>query len=158
MKQIALTQGKFALVDDEDYEYLNQFKWYAHKKKNTYYAKRELWINKKNVVLPMHKAILNPEIGQVCDHIDGDGLNNQRSNLRLCIKAENCRNQRIRTGTSSKFKGVSFQPSRNKWTAYITIDYKRISLGRFLSEEDAAKAYDAKAKVLHGEFANVNFK
>jgi hypothetical protein len=154
MKQIPLTRGMFALVDDEDFEYLNQFKWYAHKDSATYYAMRKK--NRKDV--RMHRVILGITEPKVFgDHIDHNGLNNQRSNLRIATPAQNQRNKASRKGSSSKYLGVANYPKKNKpWGATISSNNKHYHLGHFAKEEDAARAYNEAAIKYHGEFANLN--
>lgn len=158
MKTIELTQGKVTLVDDEDYDFLMQWKWHAMIKKEDYrYAARRK--NKK--VLIMHRVIMNAtDIKIAVDHKDHDGLNNQKSNLRLCINAQNICNRRTSIHkSSSKYLGVYLSNwAVKKWKAQITKNNQKFFLGHFDSEEDAACAYDAAAKRLHGEFANLNFK
>jgi len=159
MKEIKLSQfgknrGKYvALVDDEDFEALNQFNWYAQKHGDTPYAGRKIIIDGKKVMQYMHGAILS---GKGVDHIDGNGCNNTRSNLRFCTQSENAMNMRKQENTSSIYKGVSFSKQRVKWEAYIMINRKRIRLGYFDTEVEAAKAYNAKAIELFCEFANLN--
>lgn len=163
MKQIPLSQGLFALVDDEDFEYLNQFKWSARKSKNTYYALRNSCgrNNKKRFIIFMHRIVLGLNDLQIKgDHVDGNGLNNQRYNLRPSTNAENARNAKPNKNKSSKYKGVSLKKDHydKKWSARITFDRKQINIGYFKDEIEAAKAYDKKAKKLFGEFAYLNFK
>lgn len=161
MKEIKLSQrekcknkGKYvALVDDGDYEYLNQFRWSVGKSGKILYAIRATRVDGKIIMQFMHGAIMN---AKGVDHIDGNGLNNQRSNLRLCTQSENGMNMRNRENTSSIYKGVYFSKSAQKWCAAIKINRKGISLGLFVSELDAAKAYNAKAIELFGEFARLN--
>jgi hypothetical protein len=159
MKMIPLTQGKFALVDDEDFEYLNQFKWCADKIGIKWYCGRNIVIGTNKKFIRMHRIILGLEIGdgKHTDHIDGNGLNNQRSNLRICTNAENRYNQKKKQG-SSIYKCVSWNKKTMKWISKITFKGKQIYLGSFNIEEDAAKAYDKKAMELFGEFARTNFK
>jgi hypothetical protein len=158
MKTIPLTQGKFALVDDEDYDYLMQWKWCAHKNPSKYhdrfYAVRSTW-GKKRKFIQMHSFIMKPPLGMVIDHIDHDGLNNQKSNMRICTAAQN--NMNLIPRGRSKYLGVCYN-IQNKPKASIWKNNKTIYLGMFETEEDAARAYDIKAKELHGEFANLNFK
>jgi len=159
MKKIKLTRGQFALVDDEDYEELNQFKWYALKKRYTFYARRSIYIDSKTITsCYMHRQILGLVDRNIqCDHKDTNGLNNQKSNLRECSNTENQKNQRPRVGYSSKYKGVSFVKKRNKWVSGLVVDKKHIFLGSFINEIEAAKAYDEASILHHGEFAYTNF-
>lgn len=106
----------------------------------------------------MHKSVLGISGRIIVDHRDGDGLNNQQHNLRKASKAQNGQNSQKRVcPTSSKFKGVTWDKARGKWQAKICAGYNRVALGRFELEEDAARAYDAAAEKMHGEFAKVNF-
>lgn len=152
MKEIKLSQGKVALVDDEDYEYLNQWEWHAAKNGNTYYAGRYFKINGKQTLIKMHRLIANTPDGLIVDHIDHNGLNNQKSNLRNCTPQENCFNS-IAWGIS-KYKGV--RKSGNKFRSSIYVNNKEIYLGVFDREEDAAIAYNEAVKKYRGEFANIN--
>jgi hypothetical protein len=161
MKKIPLTQDKFALVDDEDYKWLNQRKWYAiHIRKDYWYAARSNYIDdwKKPNTIRMHREILGLKKGndKKTDHKDGNGLNNQRYNLRCCTVTQNGQNRKIQKHSSS-FKGVNWNKRNKKWQTSIRYNKKFIWLGRFNSEIKAAKAYDAKAKELFGEFAYTNF-
>ena len=111
MKEIELTHGKITQVDDEDFEWLNQWKWRSHKGRYTFYARRD----EKKITILMHRVILNV-IGNIhIDHGDGNGCNNQRDNIRVCTQSQNQWNQRIRAGGSSIFKGVSWDVIKNKW-------------------------------------------
>ncbi|MCK9282549.1 MAG: HNH endonuclease [Melioribacteraceae bacterium] len=161
MKKIKLTQGKFALVDDEDFEYLNQFKWCAHKAFDNYYAIRHVTIDNRQRELQMHRVIMKTPKGKVTDHIDHNGLNNQKSNLRICTARENCCNSKPILGGSSKYKGVSFDTCRAKrnwasWKVSIRNGITQISVGYFKTEKEAALVYNEKAKELFGEFAYLN--
>jgi hypothetical protein len=161
MKQIPLTKGQFALVDDEDFECLNQFKWHAIKCPTTYYACRKDYNKetKKEKSLLMHRFILGlTDLKIQGDHIDHNGLNNQRYNLRPSTGAQNARNKKAIKGTSSDYKGVYWCKAMNKWKATIKINQKSIHLGYFDDEIECAKAYDKKAIELFGEFAWLNFK
>jgi len=162
MKKIALTQGKTALVDDADYEWLNQWKWIANRMKThhiLYYAVRGIAIAKgKQGHQEMHRLILRLQPGdkRECDHRDGDGLNNQRSNLRICTKTQNQQNQRKQKSGSSKYKGVSWRQDYCKWRSRIQLNGKLIHLGYFLSEKAAGTAYNQAASKHFGEFARLN--
>lgn len=152
MKEIPLTKGKVALVDDEDFEWLNQWKWYCH---SNNYACRRVTKNGKSWISYMHKEILDSP-GNT-DHINGNGLDNRRSNLRSCTQQQNMRNQRPVRKRASKFKGVynTGKGKRKPWRAAIgDCGYKHI--GYFWTQEEAAVAYNKEATRRFGEFANLN--
>lgn len=154
MKLIELTQNLFAKVDDEDFEYLNQWKWYAKKDGHKIYAARNLYENKKCKIILMHCVLLN---NKGIDHIDGDGLNNQKNNIRLATKTQNRANtNKIRKHTSSIYKGVYRKKTNKKWQAEICANKIKIYLGSFDNELEAAKAYNNKAVELFGSFAKIN--
>jgi len=161
MKEIQLSQGRVckntgkyvALVDDEDFDSLNSFLWYTQKHGNTFYAGRKITINGKLTAQYMHGVILN---GKGIDHIDHNGLNNQKANLRLCTQRENQMNRSKSINKSSVYKGVYFYKRTGKWKAQIAINGKNIHLGYFASEVEAAKAYNDKAIAFFCEFANLN--
>lgn len=153
MKTINLTQGQVALVDDEDYEYLAQFKWNAHKSGVTYYAERHAPVDGKQYYVKMHREIMNTPKGMEVDHIDHNGLNCQKSNMRNCTHKQNMTNQRPRG--KSKYRGVSWSERMGKWHGYIS--NPPTHLGYFDSEEETARRYDKFAKIRFGEFANLNF-
>lgn len=157
MKRIPLTQGKYALVDDEDYEALMEFKWHFS---HGYAARREHYKVSKGVYkgkkIYMHRAICSPPEGMTVDHINGDGLINTRGNLRVCTQSENCMNQTPQTDTISKYKGVSFLKRTGKWCAYIVSNKKQIHLGYFSSEKEAAEVYNKAALNYFGEFSKLN--
>ena len=157
MKRIPLTQGKVALVDDDFYEYLNQFKWCVKKNRDTFYAIRHVMKKGNTKRIWMHREILNSPEGMLTDHRDGDGLNNQRSNLRVCSHVQNNRNRRMRLDNSSGYKGVQWRKDREKWRAIIKVGQKLKHIGNFTSKIEAAKAYDKAAKKYFGKFAKLNF-
>lgn len=150
---IPLTQGKFAIVDAEDYEWLNQYKWYAAKYGTTFYACR----SKGRTTINMHRQIMCAPKGLICDHKNHNGLDNRKNNLRLCTNAQNQYNRRPRTGCSSRYKGVDWQRAFNKWRAAIRLNQTYLHLGLFHNEMEAALTYDRKAAELFGEFAWLNF-
>jgi len=158
-KKIPLTQDKCATLDDADFTRLSNFKWCAYKGGNAYYAvrssKRQ---NGKRKQIYMHREILGLKASdsRQTDHINGNGLDNRRSNLRICTHAQNQHNRHSIRG-KSKFKGCSWNKSAKKWQAHISFEGRLIFLGYFDSEIEAAEAYDAKAKELFSEFAYVNF-
>lgn len=144
--------GKFAIVDDEDYEFLMQWKWTAQKTSIGFYAVR--WAKPKNII--MHRLINGTPDGLVTDHIDGDGLNNQRNNLRSVTQLQNTWNRRGKRGGTSKFKGVWFDAGNQnlkKWRAAIRINGRLKYLGRFHTEEEAGAAYAFASHAYFGEFA-----
>lgn len=154
-REIQLTRGLVAIVDDSDYELLSRFHWNAYPDRNTFYAKRAVRVDGGGQrTLRMHAAVTGWDR---TDHIDGDGLNNQRGNLRRSTGQQNRRNSRSSAGSSSQYKGVSWHPT-GKWQANIGTSPKVVKyLGRFASEVDAARAYDKAALALFGEFARPNF-
>ena len=150
---IPLTQDKIALVDPADYPALVRYKWCAARNGRVFYAITR--INKQNIF--MHRMIINPPNEMVIDHIDHNGLNNRRSNLRICTKEQNTRNRKPNTSRNGKYKGVHFDKTRNKFKATIKCQEKSLSIGYYKKETEAAKAYDKKAKKLFKEFAYLNF-
>lgn len=151
MKKIKLTQDKYTIVDDADFEWLNQWKWCYHK---IGYVFKKLW--KRNRALYMHRLIMNTPKGMETDHINGDKLDNRRSNLRVCTRSQNEANKGLRIDNTSGYKGVYWNRKNKKWVANIGFNYKNIYLGEFNDRFHAMKAYNAKAKELFGEFARLN--
>ena len=142
-KKIKLTQGKFALVDDSDYKWLNQFKWQARKNRRNWYAHRNTpKINGKKTKVNMHREILGlePFDGKEVDHINRNGLDNRRSNLRIANQTINQRNQRKHTNNTSGFTGVHWYKRLNKWRANIHVNHKTINLGVYSNLLDAVRA------------------
>lgn len=159
MKSIPLTKNQFAIVDDQDYEYLIQWKWYATMGNAGYYAKRASRKSGKQFDVLMARVILGVTDSKIfVDHKNQNTLDNRRENLRICSNAQNTCNRRSAKGSTSKYLGVSFFKKLRKWKAQTQKHGKRIYLGLFDKEEDAAKAYDTAAKQYHGEYANLNFK
>ena len=159
MKTIQLTNGMFTLVDDEDYERLVAMgKWYFSTDLYAINGKSYRKENNKSatVFVRMHRIILNAKPGEFVDHVNGDKLDNRKSNLRICTIAENTRNAGARKNNKSGFKGVHFDKSRGKFTAQITFQSKDIHLGRFLCPKEAARVYNDAALKYHGEFAKLN--
>lgn len=161
MKRIKLTQGKYAMVDDSDFRWLNQWRWYAalDKKNRTFYAQRHCWNKqtKKDEIVRMHRLILDAPKGKMVDHISGDCLDNRRENIRVVSHQENSLNRRIQKDNTSGFKGVHWNKQSGKWTACIQKGRVSFFLGYFVEREEAARAYDEAASKLHGEFARLNF-
>jgi hypothetical protein len=160
MKLIPLSQGLFAKVDDEDYDWIMQWKWYANKAKHTIYATRHESIKgrkgAKRGLIKMHRFILNNPTCENIDHADHDGLNNQKSNLRIANDRQNNANRKSQKGSSSKYLGVIHIKERGVWHARIRNNHKAILLGDYKQEDEAAEAYNIAAKKIHGEFANLN--
>lgn len=153
VKEIPLTQGKVALVDDEDYERVIKYKWYACKNSNTYYVKHT--INHHSKFL-LHRFILGVKSNEQVDHINNNGLDCRRCNLRITTQSQNLMNAKKRPNTSSKYKGVNWCKQTHKWSAKIQVNGKRKHLGRFSNEDDAGKAYNEAAKKHYGEYARLN--
>jgi hypothetical protein len=151
MKKIKLTQGKYALVDDKDFEYLNSFKWRAAKDRYTYYAVR----SSKRKTMSMHRAIMEITSKLQTDHINGNGLDNRRKNLRVCTHQENVINSRKQKNNTSGYKGVGWEKRRKKWIARITKSGKNKYLGQFDTAKQAYAAYCEAAKELHKDFARL---
>lgn len=158
MKEIKLSQGKVALIDDEDFDSISKYKWYAHKRRGIYYAGRNgNTINGKRHQIQMHRSIINVTDKKIIvDHKDHNGLNNMRINLRRCTQAQNTANKSSHKNTSSKYLGVSFIKKTNKWRAMIMKTGTNMVLGSFVTEEAAASAYNYAAIKYHGSFANLN--
>ncbi len=154
MKQIRLTQGMVALVDDEDFEWLSRRKWFAHKIRNAWYAAS----HGSDGRFYMHRVIMNAPTNKLVDHVDGDGLNNQKNNLRFASNAENLWNQDKHKNNTSGYKGVHFDKKSQIWIAQIRSAVGQRNIGQFSTPQEAAHAYDEAAKELHGQFAHLNFK
>jgi hypothetical protein len=157
-KQILLTRGLVALVDEEDYDYLMQWKWYASPDGR---ATRKIALGKVGKVgkfqrVFMHRLINKTPEGMHTDHINGDPLDNRKLNLRNCNPQQNARNRKSYIGSKSRFKGVSWHKRQKAWVAYICVNYKTSHLGTFKTEEDAAIAYNFAALDHFGEFAKLN--
>ena len=158
-RKIPLTQGRFAIVDPQDYPRLSRYKWRLcrTKGKNVFYAERSVCLpgGKYSRIL-MHRQLIKAPEGYVIDHINGNGLDNRRANLRLATVAQNAWNSKKRNPRSG-YKGVWFAADKGLWRAAIVCHGKRLHLGYFSSKIDAAKAYDAAAIKYYGEFAKPNF-
>ncbi len=150
MKKIKLTKNKYTIVDDEDYEYLNQFNWYLH---IAGYAVR----SSKNKKILMHREIMlltDPKI--LTDHKNRNKLDNRKNNLRVCNKKDNAGNSKKIKNTSSIYKGVHWSNKEQRWVAIIHKNNKPKFLGQFKLEKDAARVYNKAAKEYFKEFANLN--
>ncbi len=165
MREIYLTKGKVALVDDKDYDWLNQWKWCANLVHGIWYAKRAIYTgpkgDKKQTMLKMHRVILDVTNRDIfVDHRDHNGLNNQRYNIRKGTQTDNARNKRSAKNATSKYVGVYMNGNPRviykKWVAKLYTKGVYHYLGNFANEEDAARAYNQAAMKYYGEFANLN--
>lgn len=154
MKTIQLTKGYSVLVDDEDYEKLIKYKWYAHICNGLIYAATRSIKDLKFVY--MHRYIMNCTKGFVVDHITGNTLDNQKNNLRSCTQKQNIRNRVGNKNTSSKYIGVSWNKTHKKWSTETRKDKIKIFIGYFDNENDAAEAYNKKCLELYGEYFKPN--
>jgi len=160
MKEIPLTQGKFALIDDDMFDRVSYFKWHVVKKLRTtgivYYALTNIYVNGKYTCLLMHRLIMGiPDPLQV-DHRNSNGLNNQKHNLRICTGQQNSQNSRKTTNSTSIYKGVSYVTKKNKWRSRIMVNGNPIHLGYYGTEIQAAIAYNNSAIKYFGDFALLN--
>jgi len=158
------------LFDEEDRELVESYTWYVHPKGNTYYARTSTphpdsgWYTypngkrrRRRLQPKLHRLLMDPPKGMMIDHINHNGLDNRRENLRICTRAENGRNRGKQKNNTSGYKGVYWAKSNKRWRAQIKKDNKLIHIGMFDILEEAARAYDAKAKELFGEYAQLNF-
>lgn len=159
MRQVPLTKGKFAVVDDADYELVSRYKWTANQAGRRWYARTYApGIDGRQRYTFMHRLILGFPMGAVSDHINGNSLDNRRSNLRVCSYAENSRAFRQpKAHKTSAFRGVSWEEKRQRWYVQIKVNYQKIHVGRFDDEREAALAYDAAARKHFKIFAQPNF-
>lgn len=155
-----MAQPQYAKVDPADYKRLRGYEWLAKKGGKSFYARRRVASGekRKNRLTYMHQDVIQVPEGMVIDHINHDGMDNRSANLRAATYSQNMYHRRKRSGaTHSKYKGIHLDKTRRKWHASITFAKKKIHLGYFRSEIDAARAYDRAARKYHGEFASLNF-
>ena len=159
-RELPLSQGLVTLIDAEDYEKVGCFKWSARREvfRNgiKWYARRNVKINGKRTTVLLHRVILgvSPEVD--VDHWNNDGLDNRRSNIRVCTCGQNNANATKRVGTTSRFKGVCWDSKAKQWVAQIRVNHKKVRIGYFTNEEQAALAYNDRAHGLWGAFARLN--
>ncbi len=155
MREVILTSGEISLVDDSDFNFVNQFRWRALRTPRTTYARAT--INGKVVL--MHRILMQTPVGMHTDHLNSNGLDNRRENLRVCTQTENKRNARPAQGKSSPYKGVSLIKGTKtpKYSCKIYVDGKLRHLGTYSSPVHAALRYDHEARENYGEFAYLNF-
>jgi hypothetical protein len=157
MKRIPLTTrwGEVwghTVVDDRDYDFLMQWKWHPRVYRKTVYAGRSIWNGGDQKKFFVHREIILPASDMVVDHIDGDGLNNQRANLRVCTHSQNRLNTGKRANNTSGLKGAYWSKAKRKWESYSNLNGVRRFLGRFDTAQEAHDAYVRASSVLHGEF------
>lgn len=155
-RQIPLTQNQVAIVDDDDYEWLSQWNWHAKNENGHWYAMRADYSGPRQRTVRMHRAIMEAPRNKWVDHVNGDGLDNRRENLRICLPRQNCYNRSNTKRSASRFKGVTPGWKPGLWRAQIVHDGELIYLGLFQSQRAAASAYDAAAKEHFGRFAKLN--
>jgi hypothetical protein len=160
MKKVDISTKKypniFALVDDNEYERINKNHWYVMSSKKNLYAVRTKGKRGKTKTILMHRELLGYEGTLLIDHRDHNTLNNKKDNLRICTTSQNTMNMIRTKKESSIYKGVFYDKERNKWQTNIMRNYKKIFIGRYGKEKDAAKAYNKAAIKYHGEFACLN--
>lgn len=156
MKLIELTRGEYAKVDDCDYRFLMNFNWQVHEMRGVYYTKTSVVVQRspKKMFWPsMHRMLTDFPVGMVVDHVNGNSLDNRRSNLRICTQAENTRNNKLGKNNTSGIKGI--YRVVNKWKTLIGVDGKSVHGGTFECPLLAANKYRELARKYHGEFANL---
>lgn len=150
---LALTQGKESIIDLSDLQRVLRHRWCAARTGALYVQGRV-----EGKMLPLHRFIMRPAASVEIDHKNGDGLDNRKSNLRVCPGTENRFNLKRYSNNTSGFKGVSWNRRCGKWISYISSGGRRRHLGLFRSKHKAARVYDAEARILFGEFARLNFQ
>jgi hypothetical protein len=155
MRKIRLNNGRFAIVDDKDFDSVNRFAWFVVAHGRRCYARaKDLTRRRSNGERPiiyMHRLILGYPVGDI-DHKNGDGLDNQRSNLRVCTRSQNMQNQTTRATSKSGFRGVTWNKTARKWVATIGLKGRIVYLGCFESKEEASLIYENAAQEHFGEF------
>jgi len=157
VKKIKLTQGKYALVDDKDFKTMNEVKWYlySNKKHDCMYAMREVSLKGKKTNIWMHRLILGAPRNKSVDHINGNGLDNRRKNLRLATHSQNMKNRKINKNNTSGYKGVCWNVAAKAWVVYIGVNGEKKYEGMFDSKLKAHQAYVTACQKYHGTYARV---
>ena len=153
MKLIQLTQGQFVMVDDDMFEDLNRYKWFANWHYNSFRAVRRVRINGKKTMILMYRVIMNAQKGDVIDHINGNSLDEQKSNLRFCTSSQNNMNRKTNSNNSTGYKGIT--PNGKGFRAQIYLGGKKICLGTRSTPEEAHQLYIEASKKYHGDFGRV---
>lgn len=152
--KILLTQDLYSIIDLDDFEKVKLYKWFAHKNKNSVYVETNMIKNGKYTTVKLHRFLMNCPFDKIIDHIDGNGLNNCKSNLRICNHSQNNMNKRIPITNTSGFKGVSYYKKTNNWTSQLMIKKKTLYFGRFIEPEEAYLVYLLACIFYFGEFTN----
>ena len=152
MKYIKLTKNKQAIIDNEDYKRVSRYKWTYH---DMGYAYRQTWKDGHYTAILLHRFVMKVDSKQHIDHINHDGLDNRKSNLRIATQGQNLQNTSIRSDNTTGYKGVWFNKARNIFQAYIQLNHKHRYLGRANTAQEAYELYKEGAKELFGEFANI---
>ena len=157
-RKIYLGESEWAILDQQDYYTFGNFKWSLGGNGKKFYAVRGVKDEIGEIkIVRLHRQIIEAPDGLLVDHRNGNGLDNRRTNLRIATQSQNMQNRQKRKNSTSRFIGVWFVKNKNRWESRITYQGKRIWLGRFDNEIEAAKTYDAAARKYHGEFARLNF-
>lgn len=162
MRKILLTHGEYAIVDNEDYDRLMEsgFKWRLESRSEgqRYAARHRGTLHPLgDATIRTHREVMRAREGDHVDHLNGDGLDNRKKNLRVCTHSDNMRNRKVLgKNNTSGFKGVSWNRGMKKWSAQIQFERKNVRLGFFVDSKEAARAYNRAAKQYHGEFAKLN--
>lgn len=154
--QVKLTQGAVALIDADDWERLQGYTWFNWRRPNTNYVRTSIRNGDTQKTLLMHRLILDAPDNLEVDHVDGNGLNNRKSNIRLATRMQNCANITVSREGTSQFKGVSWDTLSGKWKAQISANKKKKHIGLYADELHAARAYNRAAEQAFGEFACLN--
>lgn len=155
--EIPLTQGKVAIIDAVDWDLVKDFKWHTQKNHLCSYAIANIKRNGKRTTIGMHQILMGTYSKMHVDHINNDGLDNRRNNLRVCTVSQNRANSKTHLNNTSGYRGVSFKKNTNRWKSQIRINKKLYDLGEFDLKEDAARVYDIISREWYGEYATLNF-